>query len=181
MAQPKETTFHLSSPHSSSGGADSCKHEGTPDTRLTAFSPDESSIKSSKLLNALNLSASKPLPVKFTVEPYRTAAVPVQQDKDPFITITPSKKPEQKLSATASTFRPLSAALVARGSGEATPRPQEALPANEGHPIGSILSELSTDLHIYRCLVVSSPSNAVTVTDIEIHLSVSSRIFTYTQ
>ena len=175
MAQTKEAAFHLSSPRSSSGGADSCKHEGTPDTRLTAFSPDEGSIKSSKLLNALNLSASRPFPMKFTVDSYNP--VTVQQDKDPFTTATPSKKSEQKLSATASAFRPLSAALVVRGSGEVTPKPQEALPVNSDKSVGSILSDLSTDLHISRCLVISSPSNGVTTAEAESYLSVSFRIF----
>lgn len=168
MAQAKESAFHLSSPRSSSGGADSYKHEGTPDTRLTAFSPDEGSIKSSKLLNALNLSASKGVPMKFTVESFHPITIP--HEKDPFTTATPSKKPEQKLSATASAFRPLSAALIARGSGDITPKPQETRPVNGDKFVDSILS---TDLNISRCLVISSPSNGITVAEAQAYLSVS--------
>ncbi len=52
MAQPREPAFQHSSPDSSKGGADSYNNEGTPDTRLTAFSPQESSAKSSKLAKA---------------------------------------------------------------------------------------------------------------------------------
>ena len=73
------------SPHSSSGAAGSS--EGTPDTRFTAFSPEDAH------------------PVKSTGQnstPQRAT------QHDPFISTSTRNKAEQKLSATASDFKPYS-------------------------------------------------------------------------
>ncbi|KAF4512717.1 hypothetical protein G6O67_000064 [Ophiocordyceps sinensis] len=88
-----------SSPRSSSGGAESFK--GTPDTRLTAFSPDDGSSRSCKLLQGLACSASATPPGRPTSNFGSNAA---NLDKDPFI--TPSHQLGTRLSPTASSFSP---------------------------------------------------------------------------
>ena len=74
------------SPHSSSDVAGSS--EGTPDTRFTAFSPED----------------ARPIKAtEHTATPQREAT-----QQDPFITTSTKTKVEQKLSATASDFEPYS-------------------------------------------------------------------------
>lgn len=58
--------------------------KGTPDTRLTAFSPDDGLAKSSKLLQGLARSSSATPPVGLPVSGFRGAATHL--DKDPFVT-----------------------------------------------------------------------------------------------
>lgn len=112
-------TFHPSSPPSE-GGVDSYKYEDTPDTRLTVFSPQEDSARSSRLLNALTLSTDKNNRVgKYGVSDssfHRTASMDsiasVIHDKDPFISTTPEKtQTTTQLSATASSFEPSSSSV----------------------------------------------------------------------
>lgn len=114
MDQSHTMSFHPSSPPSE-GGADSYKYEDTPDTRLTVFSPQEDSAKSSRLLNALTLSSEKNdrsskygngnSPIHRTASMDSIASV--IHDKDPFISTTPEKtQTTTKLSATASAFEP---------------------------------------------------------------------------
>lgn len=179
QTQPREGSLNPSSPHSSVGGADSYKHDGTPDTRLTAFSPEENSAKSAKLIKAITSSPSDggqaiyPAQQPPVSAPFRNG--PAQLERDPFVsTNTPVRKQEQKLSATASAFRPFAAPLVAQGSADSTAgtasktpsrtTPQHVLPVS---PI------LSTDLHYSRCLVVSSSTHPVTLAGVELLLSVS--------
>jgi hypothetical protein len=171
MAQSHEVAFDPSSPHSSSGGADSYKHEGTPDTRLTAFSPDEGSAKSSKLLNTLSLSASKANPDKLSVDSYRGDTA--QLDRDPFVTTNSTSKGPQKLSATASAFRPFSAPLIANGSAEATPKPEAARITDANQNLLPVSSDLSTNLQLSRCLTILSPSEKITLKDINAYLLAS--------
>jgi hypothetical protein len=76
-------TMYGHSPHSSSGLAGSS--EGTPDTRFTAFSPEDA-----RPVKAAGL----------TVTPMTTTQA------DPFVTTSTKVKAEQKLSATASDFKP---------------------------------------------------------------------------
>jgi hypothetical protein len=167
MAQAREATFNPSSPHSSSGGADSYKHEGTPDTRLTAFSPDDNSARSNKVLNALSLNASSDShPVRFhvkTTEGFRGASVAAE--KDPFITSTTAPKSEQILSPTASSFRPVSVPLVAHGS-QSGP---SGLSANSSANLQyqPTTAKLSTDLRISRYLVIFSTSKPITMGNVE--------------
>ncbi|KAH8910169.1 hypothetical protein BR93DRAFT_935820 [Coniochaeta sp. PMI_546] len=108
MTQPREIAFNPSSPHSSTGNADSYKNEGTPDTRLTAFSPEEGSARSSKYYNPLALPASDPQPLRYPGKlagAFRPSLT--QPDKDPF-TSQSSAKRDQRLSPFASDFQPLS-------------------------------------------------------------------------
>ncbi|POS81438.1 hypothetical protein DHEL01_v200170 [Diaporthe helianthi] len=130
MAQPHET-FHPSSPPSE-GGAESYNHEGTPDTRLTVFSPLEDSSKSSRLFSALSLSDGNGNDRGQSVEFQSPTGIhhgtspssfgPGAQDKDPFVSSPPEKR-QTKLSATASTFKPLSTPVIAYGSASVTPKP----------------------------------------------------------
>lgn len=146
MSPSHDMPSHPSSPPSE-GGADSYKYEDTPDTRLTIFSPQDDSAKSSRLLNALTLSTGKnnDHPIKFCVSAsssiHRMASMDsinsVVHDKDPFISSTPAKPQiSTKLSATASEFEPstcrLSSANLATGGGTSnnvtTPKPMDRLP-----------------------------------------------------
>ena len=81
---PQFTHIYRHSPHSSSGAAGSS--EGTPDTRFTAFSPDDAQR------------------IKVTGQ----AGTPLtNSQQDPFVT-SANTKTGQKLSATASDFKPYS-------------------------------------------------------------------------
>ena len=82
------------SPHSSSGIFGSS--EGTPDTRFTAFSPDDA-----RPLKASNQDSD--------------AAHSGATHQDPFVTITARGRSEQKLSATASAFKPFNLPVATTG------------------------------------------------------------------
>lgn len=128
MSQPRDTLFNASSPHSSTGNADSYKNEGTPETRLTAFSPEEGSARSSKYYSALTLTASDPQPLRFPGKPLNAFRPSLgQAEKDPFITSQSSGKREQRLSPLASDFQPFSLTVGGRGQ----PAPLN-LPRNDG-------------------------------------------------
>jgi hypothetical protein len=153
MAQARETVFNPSSPHSSSGGADSYKHDGTPDTRLTAFSPEENSARSNKqLLRSLALGASSDShPVRFQVQATESfRGSPAAIEKDPFITSSTTSKSGPKLSPTASSFRPISVPLVAHGSAN------DLTVLNPRLAAVDLGGRLSTDLHISRYLIIYS-------------------------
>ncbi|KAH6893609.1 RNA recognition motif 2-domain-containing protein [Thelonectria olida] len=98
MAQPRDSHFNHTSPRSSTGGADSFK--GTPDTRLTAFSPEDGSAKSSRLLQGFSRSSSATPPVRLPVNSFRGSVS--QLDRDPFV----SPVHGTRLSPTASAFSP---------------------------------------------------------------------------
>lgn len=136
-----------SSPRSSAGGADSFK--GTPDTRLTAFSPENTSTKTSKSLQGLVCSVSAIPPVGLSTGTYRNAASLL--DKDPFV--TPSHL--SRLSPTASAFCPFT------GN---TKKPLR----DEGGPIAAALS---SELGLSRHLRISSPV-PISVSDVNIWLCV---------
>ena len=110
MSQPRETGYNPSSPHSSTGHADSYKNEGTPDTRFTAFSPDDGSAKSSKYHSSLSLTSSDVQSTRFPGQPttgFRPSMT--HTDKDPFTASTTSQlatKRNQRLSPLASDFQP---------------------------------------------------------------------------
>ncbi len=180
MAQPRdqrEAAFNLSSPHSSTGGADSYKHEGTPDTRLTAFSPDESSARSNKALKALNIGTStESRPIHFPVNAgigYRAGPAPIE--KDPFVTAGSLRsKTDRKLSPTASSFQPLSSLpLVVRGSASTRTDPTISSSANIVATSAPRQDSLSIELRLSRCLVVESRTQAVTSVELGAYLSVS--------
>ncbi|KAK0718388.1 RNA recognition motif 2-domain-containing protein [Lasiosphaeria miniovina] len=174
MAQARETSFNPSSPHSSSGGADSYKHEGTPDTRLTAFSPDDSSARSNKLLKTLSLNASSDshhvrFHANLSSEGYLGG--PVGAEMDPFVSSTTSApKSEQKLSPTASAFRPVSISLVAHGSLNSMPGLNIG-PSADMHLGLHSTARFSTELRLSRYLFISAPSKAVSLDSVEGYIS----------
>ncbi|KAK1756242.1 RNA recognition motif 2-domain-containing protein [Echria macrotheca] len=173
MAQAKETSFNPSSPHSSSAGGDSYKHEGTPDTRLTAFSPEESSARSAKLMKNLGLATSSESKASTANAKSGDGFNGNQNasEKDPFISAsTTAAKVEQKLSPTASAFRPLTIPMVAHGSLNAQ--------ANNGVNSSSALqstsypaaSGFSSELGISRYIALSSSDKPVATGDVENYL-----------
>ncbi|KAK2023838.1 RNA recognition domain-containing protein 2 [Colletotrichum zoysiae] len=104
MAHSRETgMFNPSSPHSSIGGAESFK--GTPDTRLTAFSPEGGSARSSRLLKSTSQDSPETTPSRYSTSAF--GSVTSSAEKDPF-TAVKSNSGHQKLSPTASTFQPFS-------------------------------------------------------------------------
>ncbi|OAQ80429.1 meiosis protein MEI2 [Purpureocillium lilacinum] len=131
------------SPRSSAGGAESFK--GTPETRLTAFSPEDGSAKSSKLLQGLVRSSSATPPVGLPPGTYRGSAGHL--DKDPFV--TPSHRSESRLSPTASAFSPFANTISV------------PLPNNTG----PLATGLSTDLGVSRHLDISS-ATSLTVSEV---------------
>jgi hypothetical protein len=142
MAQPRENPFNPSSPRSSTGGADSFK--GTPEARLTAFSPDERLGKSTKLIKTFARSASATSPVKLPSYSHRDTAS--QIDKDPFI----SPSHGTRLSPTASAFKP-----VINLVGFSLPR--------DGQPVSN---ELSSEIGISHYLEVSS-ANSLSIAEVD--------------
>ncbi|KAG7290986.1 hypothetical protein NEMBOFW57_000993 [Staphylotrichum longicolle] len=135
MAQVRDAAFNPSSPHSSSAGADSYKHEGTPETRLTVFSPDDGSVRSNKIPTALGLNAPSDRsdhPAHFhhvnTIEGLGNPSAAAE--KDPFVSSTTVAKGEQKLSPTASAFRPVSVPLKLERLGSACQGKRNAVSAD---------------------------------------------------
>jgi len=173
MAQARETAFNPPSPHSSSGGADSYKHDGTPDTRLTAFSPDENSARSNKLLKPVNLDTpSGSNTVHFHVKSEGYPAAPGSAEKDPFVSSSSRSKAEQKLSPTASAFRPVTIPLVANGSlagpsGFGISQPSAAQQLNL-----SVGNRFSTELGLSRYIALSAPSRPITTGDVDNYFEV---------
>ena len=185
MAQARDTGFNPSSPHSSSGAADSYKHEGTPDTRLTAFSPDDNSARSNRLLNrtlAVGTATSQDAHSHHfhshnSSDGYSVAPAS-GSDKDPFVSTSSITKPDQKLSPTASSFLPVSVPgpLVAHGSANGPKNGMQSL-LNAVQPSYAQLDspkaadKLSTDLSLSRYLVFYS-SQPITVVGVEEYLRV---------
>ncbi|UKZ78098.1 hypothetical protein TrVFT333_005832 [Trichoderma virens FT-333] len=126
-----------SSPRSSNGGADSFK--GTPDTRLTSMSPDESSKSSSLLKSFARSAAIATSPARLPTGSFRSSAGS-HLDKDPFITSIQGVG--TRLSPTASAFSPFVGNTYVR------------LPNGDG----PISAALSTDMGLSRILIISSPA-----------------------
>ncbi|TLD28944.1 hypothetical protein PspLS_03853 [Pyricularia sp. CBS 133598] len=177
MAQPQAregtVAFNPSSPHSSNGAAESCKHDGTPDTRLTAFSPEENSAKSTELMATIASGSSDSGSTNYsTNQAVQYLSGQSAIERDPFVsTDTPARKQEQKLSATASAFRPYSSPLDAQGSGDAASKFSPDQASSIQQSILSIPTTLSTEGLLSRCIVVSSSSQLVGQNDIELLLS----------
>lgn len=167
MSPPQDMAAHPSSPPSE-GGADSYKYEDTPDTRLTIFSPQDDSAKSSRLLNALTLSNGtngsqhNQYSVTTSSSVHRMASMEsitsVVHDKDPFISSTPEKtQTSTKLSATAIAFEPatcrLSSANLATNNGLGN---NVITPGSIGSPPETVARSPLTSFQVYTDLPLSS-------------------------
>ncbi|KAF4782955.1 RNA recognition domain-containing protein 2 [Colletotrichum scovillei] len=155
MAQNHESVmFNPSSPHSSVGAADSFK--GTPDTRLTAFSPEESATRSSRLLKSIAQASPETTPSRFPSSAF--GSVLSSAEKDPFIT-TSSNTSHQKLSPTASTFQPFSSPLDKNAEFAILDRDRQS--ASSVFPTGvRNVGELS------ECLIIGSQNRNLGITDL---------------
>lgn len=171
MAQNRGSPFKPASPHSSSGGAESFK--GTPETRLTAFSPDDGSMRPSKVTRGHPLSAvgADLQPVHFPMAPGQYGgSTGSGMGKDPFGAPTPGPGVvQQKLSPTANSFQP----------GTLTPQNARAINAiSSGTPlvtpdrdavkyVGAIPHALSTEMGISRYLLIASMSHVLATPEVE--------------
>lgn len=147
MAETRDLGFSPPSPRSSSGGVDSFK--GTPDTRLTAYSQDDASSKSS-MPKDLGSSSTSSIHL-----PAHTFAAGPYPEKDPFM--TSQSNLVSRLSPTASIFNPFGS--VAGGV--------------HSNPTSVLSTMLSTDLGLSRYLRISS-SKSVSTTDVYTWFAVSS-------
>lgn len=172
MSHMQDASLNPSSPHSSSVGADSYKHENTPDTRLTVFSPDDISTRQNKV-------DSPSCSVQYHTNPSKGFGNPTTTtEKDPFTSSTASKA-ERKLSPTALVFRPVSAPLVAYGS-PGSPNVRNAtgpgMVADRQLLVPRLTTKFSSELGISRYLIIYSPALPVSVTDIEGYFAVGADI-----
>ena len=151
MAQTRELSFHPTSPRSSSGGAES--FDGTPETRLSTFSPDDTSVKSIRVPRDVSRSASA-TPVKFLLGSFNTNISSLDMERDPFT--TPCRR--KGLSPTASTFQPFN--------------PADQIAPRAEAEIDSVAAALSTELGLSRLLHLSYPPS-VNVPEVEGWLKVS--------
>jgi len=161
MAQAQETSkFDPSSPHSTSEIPDSFK--GTPDTRLTTFSPENGETKADN--GVRNLAPGAPITASVT-------GPPVSKDlgndnKDPFVADHSDMRASQKLSPMASSFQPFpfqmqtNVSLVEHGS------------VGQNKNEKSLSAALSKDLGLSRYLAATA-TNKISITDIETSLAVS--------
>jgi hypothetical protein len=175
MAQVRDAAFNPSSPRSSSGAADSYKHDATPETRLTIFSPNDESARCNKATTAVGLGGPSDQPVRFPVKPVEAFAdASAAAERDPFVSSTTVIKTEQKLSPTASAFRPLSVPVVARGSLNVLPGPNAGFGANRQlfAPQPQATAKFSDELGLSRCVVLWSPSRPINIPDAEGYLAV---------
>ncbi|KAJ0160683.1 Meiosis protein mei2 [Colletotrichum tanaceti] len=151
MAHNRETAmFNPSSPHSSIGGAESFK--GTPDTRLTAFSPEEGSARSSRFLKSMSQDSLGATPSRFSTGAF--SSVISTAERDPFITAS-SVSGRQKLSPTASAFQPFSSPLD-RNTDFGTP----------DHNQESFSPDRKYETALSRCLNIGSPNRNLGMADL---------------
>ena len=181
----REGHFNPASPHSSSGAADSFK--GTPETRLTTFSPDDGSAKSSNASQSLSVRTQEnrlmfASTARGTLElPSSFVRANLHSERDPFVSssvIGASRAP--KLSPTASVFLPFPGAPPNGGQviepgqqrddfhgDNGLDRQLVAKPQQE-----RVLDNLSTDLKLSRCLVIADPRHRLRAHDVGSYLSV---------
>lgn len=186
----QDGTFNPTSPHSSIGLGDSFR--GTPDTRLTAFSPEDGSSKSLRAPHSIGATVRDSRPIRFHFgtphslnlprEPLRSLDINIE--RDPFVSsASPGFTAGCKLSPTASCFAP---------SATFDPRvddPKELYSATE-EVVVSLHSNiqqkgatkgpepfahnaLSTESGLSRCVVVASTRGGhVQLSDIEQYILV---------
>ncbi|OHF00555.1 RNA recognition domain-containing protein 2 [Colletotrichum orchidophilum] len=154
MAHSQDNAMFPSSPHSSVAGADSFK--GTPDTRLTAFSPEENSTRSSRLLKSLVQASPEITPSRFPSNAFGN--IMSSADKDPFITANSSTS-HQKLSPTASTFQPFSSPLERNPDFTNLDRDRQS--------VSGVFSAGNRDVgELSECLIIGSQNRNIGITDL---------------
>ena len=192
--QSRDGVFNPTSPHSSSGLADSFR--GTPDTRLTAFSPEENPVKSLRAPHSVGGSTRESEPVKFRFGTPQSLNLPLrdagfssdsQVDRDPFVSFsTHNIAPNWKLSPTASSFFPYQAApyrsnssdpgLVEESIAEERSAPRKPIMGHTSTASGAnstfVHERLSTDSGLSRSLEISRPGSAVGRTEVELYITV---------
>ncbi|GAP89639.1 putative meiosis protein mei2 [Rosellinia necatrix] len=182
----REGHFNPASPRSSSGGADSFK--GTPDTRLTAFSPEDGSAKSSKAPQPLNARAQENRALRFVPNSRGALELPssfvrmnIHSEKDPFVSTSAiGTTRTQKLSPTASVFLPYRNALpsgpTTEPAGQRRDDPTSNFGADQQH-INDLQQArfthaiLSTDTDFSRCLIITQPGYRLRAHDVGSYLS----------
>jgi hypothetical protein len=129
------------------------------------------------LSTTLNFNASSGHTTHFHTKPVDGfGAVSAAAEKDPFVSSNNASKGEQKLSPTASAFRPVSVPLVAHGSLSGMNIGQGA---NRQLFTPHATAKFSSDLGISRCLIFYAPSHPVTFSDVEGYLEVRSMVTLY--
>ncbi|KAI1824877.1 RNA recognition motif 2-domain-containing protein [Xylaria intraflava] len=180
--------FNPASPHSSSGAADSFK--GTPETRLTAFSPEDGSAKSSKAPQPLNIRTQENRTLRFT--PNARSALDfagsfprtsLYSERDPFVSssaIAISTSGPQKLSPTASVFLPypgtqingpVSEQIVQQRDDSTINQGSGQQPTNNSEQEQFVHGHLSTDVDMSRCLIIADPGHRLRAHDVGSYLS----------
>ncbi|KAI1351696.1 RNA recognition motif 2-domain-containing protein [Xylaria sp. FL0043] len=183
----REGHFNPTSPHSSSGAADSFK--GTPETRLTAFSPEDGSAKSSRASQSLSVRTQDNRTFRFAATPRGTLELPssfvrtnLHSERDPFVSSSATgANRTQKLSPTASVFLPYPSVLPANSSAIESIRQQrddstgsrgpDQQPAINPQQEKFTHTVLSTDTNLSRCLVIADPGRRLRAHDVGSYLS----------
>lgn len=151
--------FDPSSPHSSCGGAESFK--GTPDTRLTSFSPDEKPAKTSCITELTGKPWAGTKPSQFPVG--IVGKTPSIGDKDPFVTVYSRARTTSLLSPTASAFHPFSA------QSELSEGLTNSMSTSRGSNASNLASHESS---IPQFVQIMSPGHALRLGDIISYLEV---------
>ncbi|KAK8057718.1 hypothetical protein PG996_011655 [Apiospora saccharicola] len=132
----------MQSPRSSSGAADS--FDGTPDTRLTTFSPDDGVSRSVRAPHSIGLGLRDTRGVIVAASPASLDSR--RRYRDPFVS-------SYSLSPYSLVFLPQSSTPVPPASG-----PPTVIAAKEAD--GFVHQGLSTDVGLSRCLIIYNPGNA---------------------
>ncbi|KAI1153031.1 RNA recognition motif 2-domain-containing protein [Nemania diffusa] len=182
----REGHFNPASPHSSSGAADSFK--GTPETRLTAFSPEDGSAKSAKPPQSLNVRSQENRTLRFVPTPRSTLELTssfvrtnAHSERDPFVSSSAINANRiQKLSPTASVFLPYPGVLPGGPMAQPVGQQREDLVSNHGpdqqfnttsQQANFVHAIISTDTDVSRCLVIADPRGRLRAHDVGSYLS----------
>ncbi|KAI0546247.1 RNA recognition motif 2-domain-containing protein [Xylaria curta] len=181
----REGHFNPVSPHSSSGAADSFK--GTPETRLTAFSPEDGSAKSASAPHSLNARPQENRTLRFAPNarglelPSSFVRTNLQSERDPFVSSsTIGANRTQKLSPTASVFLPYPGFLHNGPVPEPVGQQRDDATENQGpnqqsiaipQQVSFVHAILSTDTKMSRCLIIADPGRRLRAHDVGSYLS----------
>ncbi|EFX00571.1 meiosis protein [Grosmannia clavigera kw1407] len=177
MSQFRDQGFQQTSPSSYTGvGIDVGNIGSTPNSRTIGYSPGSNSVKSASKPNQTpdrdgsdgQHSIFSPT-VQGSGGGFRTTGIPV--DRDPFV--TPSSKTKthgQRLSATASSFRPFYDE-PSDGSESNRSRAGDDFDNERNQAADNISPALSTELMLSRCIELSA-STSVTSADAEAYLAI---------